>query len=596
MTQGQTLNGSLDFANDSDWYRTAFTAGLDYGFTVSGDGSSSSLPDPDLYIYDGTGNVISGGTNYSQSSTTLNYSATGTGTFYIGVKDTQDTGNYVLKWLGNDTVLRNTATTETLAQGQTFSSAIDVAGDSDWVKIELKAGLDYGFRVSGDGSATSLPDGDLYLRDADGNVLEGGTNYSSSSYSVYESAERTGTYFLDVRDTTDTGNYKLSWLGADNIQRNSSTNQTLASGKSITSAIDVSGDSDWFKVVLKEGISYAFNVEGTGKNKLPDGDIYLRDADGNIVVSGTNYSSSSYTITDTPSEGGVYYIDIRDSSSDIGSYKVTNIGRDAILANTDTHSAIKEGTSLTGTIDANRDSDWYSLKVASGRTYEIDLTGTGGAKKADDVHLTLRDANGNSIDYSYGTSGSITWKATKGGEVFIDAAGHDFDTMGTYRLSVVSDTPRLNGTSRNDSLTGGDNKTALYGLAGNDRLDGGSGNDLLVGGKGTDTLIGGAGKDSFVFARGDTGNTRSGADLIKDFNAKQDHIDLAGFDANSKKGGNQDFDFIGKHAFTHHAGELRYENNSGDTWIQGDTNGDGKSDFMVHLDGVVKLTEHHFDF
>jgi hypothetical protein len=289
ITQGQVLNGELTFSGDSDWYRAEMTAGLDYGFTVSGDGSGSSLPDADLYLYDSTGNRLTGETNYSQTSTSITFKAPASGPYYVGVTDSSDLGNYKLTWLGNDTVLRNAATTATLAQGETFKSAIDVAGDSDWVKVELKAGLNYGFNVSGDGSQSSLPDGDLNLRDADGNVVVSGTNYSNSSYSIYEAAEHTGAYYLEVVDSSDTGNYKLSWLGNDTILRNNQTTVSLGSTKTHTSAIEVNGDSDWFKVKLEAGISYAFRFDGTGVSKLPDGDVNIRDADGNIVSSGTNY-------------------------------------------------------------------------------------------------------------------------------------------------------------------------------------------------------------------------------------------------------------------------------------------------------------------
>lgn len=594
ITQGQVINGELTFAGDADWYRAELTAGLDYGFRVSGNGSGSSLPDPDLYLYDSVGTRIAGDTNYSNTSASLSYSISATGSYYVGVKDSSDLGNYVLSWIGNDTVLRNTSTTATLAVGGTFASTIDVVGDSDWIKIELVEGLNYGFRVSGDGSGSSLPDGDIHLRDDSGNRLVDGTNYSNSSYSIYTAAARTGTYYLDITDSSDTGNYKVSWLGNDTILRNVSTTEVLGQQKSITSAIDVTGDSDWFKVTLKAGISYAFNVQGTGTTKLPDGDIHLRDADGNRIVDGTNYSNSSYTIAYTPTSGGTFFVEVTDSS-DIGGYKVTNIGKDTILNNTGTNSSIAEGTSLTGTFDANRDSDWHSLKVKAGTTYEIDLSGTGGANGADDVLLTLRDANGNRIDYFSGETASLTWKATKSGTVYIDTAGRDFETTGKYELSVVSDAPRLNGTEKADDLTGGWTKTTINGYGGNDRLDGGAGNDILIGGKGIDKLIGGAGRDTFVFATGDTGKTNKTADLIADFNAKQDLIDLTGYDANSKKGGMQDFDFIGTDAFSKHAGELRYAKQGGDTWIQGDTNGDGKADFIIHLDGLVKLTESHFD-
>ena len=74
-------------------------------------------------------------------------------------------------------------------------------------------------------------------------------------------------------------------------------------------------------------------------------------------------------------------------------------------------------------------------------------------------------------------------------------------------------------------------------------------------------------------------------DGIQDFNAG-DLIDLSRIDANTLVGGDQAFSFIGSAAFSNTAGELRFENISlgGPIWlVQGDTNGDGVSDFEVVL-------------
>ncbi|WP_415860942.1 M10 family metallopeptidase C-terminal domain-containing protein [Azotobacter vinelandii] len=111
---------------------------------------------------------------------------------------------------------------------------------------------------------------------------------------------------------------------------------------------------------------------------------------------------------------------------------------------------------------------------------------------------------------------------------------------GSVRLyganSVVSDLPgtgqqaTLEGTAGNDTLGGSDAHETLLGLDGNDRLNGGAGNDILDGGAGRDNLTGGAGADLFrVSARTDSYRTDSASfnDLITDFDASQDRIDLS---------------------------------------------------------------------
>lgn len=81
----------------------------------------------------------------------------------------------------------------------------------------------------------------------------------------------------------------------------------------------------------------------------------------------------------------------------------------------------------------------------------------------------------------------------------------------------------LSGGGGSDYIAGGNGDDILHGGSGKDTLDGGSGNDILYGDLGFDTLIGGLGADTFVF-----GNlSKSETDVVKDFNASQDVIDIS---------------------------------------------------------------------
>ena len=107
-----------------------------------------------------------------------------------------------------------------------------------------------------------------------------------------------------------------------------------------------------------------------------------------------------------------------------------------------------------------------------------------------------------------------------------------------------------------------------------------------------------AGADSFIFRDGDfSGLTNATADVILDFNsADGDKIKLDLVDANALVGGNQAFSFIGTAAFTNSAGQLRFQQAGGDTYIYGDTNGDGSADFMIRLSGLHSLDSGDFLF
>jgi len=51
---------------------------------------------------------------------------------------------------------------------------------------------------------------------------------------------------------------------------------------------------------------------------------------------------------------------------------------------------------------------------------------------------------------------------------------------------------------------------------------------------------------------------------------------------------------VGAGAFTGTAGELRAEQIDGNTFVQGDTNGDGIADFVIRVDGLQALTGSDF--
>jgi Ca2+-binding RTX toxin-like protein len=131
-----------------------------------------------------------------------------------------------------------------------------------------------------------------------------------------------------------------------------------------------------------------------------------------------------------------------------------------------------------------------------------------------------------------------------------------------------------------------DGNLILFGGGGNDTLKGGDGADLLIGGAGADSLNGGAGADTFRYDSA-SDSTAARPDLIGDFRAGVDKIDLSRIDADTLTDGNQAFHWIGSDAFSAtgaaSAGELRTYQSGSHWWAAGDTNGDGNADFVIAL-------------
>ncbi len=158
----------------------------------------------------------------------------------------------------------------------------------------------------------------------------------------------------------------------------------------------------------------------------------------------------------------------------------------------------------------------------------------------------------------------------------------------------------LTGSSKADTLTGGSEDDVLSGLGGKDTLKGMGGADILRGGAGVDTLTGGSGGDRFVFATaGEIGNgtSPSGRDLVTDFTAGEDRIDLSAIDANGGVKGDQAFAFAGTGALTK-VGQIHVVHTTiggaEHTIVEGNTSGGTAPEFRLDLLGHHDLSAGDF--
>ncbi len=170
--------------------------------------------------------------------------------------------------------------------------------------------------------------------------------------------------------------------------------------------------------------------------------------------------------------------------------------------------------------------------------------------------------------------------------------GSEFDDI----LFAFAGADVVEGGGGDDLIDGGSEDDTLNGGAGDDEMNGGTGDDDLTGGLGADIQTGGDGADTFFYSsRLESTKKASGRDSILDFDrAEGDEIHLTAIDAKKGKG-NQDFKWIGKKDFGDNKGELRYKVKNGDAWVEGDTDGNGKADFVIVVADVTKLKAGDFD-
>lgn len=148
----------------------------------------------------------------------------------------------------------------------------------------------------------------------------------------------------------------------------------------------------------------------------------------------------------------------------------------------------------------------------------------GGVLTGDSALDTLL-LGGAGADQILASGGDDLIEADAGDDVVLGGAGADSVRGGDGDDLIFGGDggDAVTGEAGDDVLLGGRGDDVLHGGDGADTLFGGDGADVLTGGKGDDFLAGGAGADTFTFVPG------GGRDVVTDFTAGEDVIDLSGF-------------------------------------------------------------------
>ena len=164
----------------------------------------------------------------------------------------------------------------------------------------------------------------------------------------------------------------------------------------------------------------------------------------------------------------------------------------------------------------------------------------------------------NNIDAVVGSAFDDTLTGSAGNDTLDGQDGNDAIDGGAGEDMIFGD-------DGDDDIAGNLGDDTLSGGSGDDVISGGSGDDILRSGLGVDTLTGGTGADRFEI------NVDGFSDTITDFESVDTLMLLAGQT-------NAIPSFIGTAAFTNVAGELRFEQDNGETLLELDEDGDGMTD------------------
>lgn len=211
---GGYIQGSIDTAGDSDWYRITLVAGQTYTFsTILGGGLSDSI----LRLRDSAGNLLVENddaiANSSFVFSEIRYTATTSGTFFLDVTGYQSaTGSFFLTSTAPvaDSIAQSSATTASLTLGAAATSGtLESNGDHDWYAVQLEAGQTYLFTTTSTGGADI--DTTLMLRNSGGTLLAYNDDSSGTFSRVRFTATASGTYYLDVGawGNAESGGYRV---------------------------------------------------------------------------------------------------------------------------------------------------------------------------------------------------------------------------------------------------------------------------------------------------------------------------------------------------------------------------------------------------
>jgi len=425
--------------------------------------------------------------------------------------------------------------------------------------------------ASGFGSRLELSS----LNGSNGFVISGAAEFDNSGFSVSSAGDvngdgiddvivgarfanpnsisRAGESYVVFGSTLGFGSrLELSSLNGSNGFVISGIDEDDFSGRSVSSAGDVNGDG------FDDVIVGASNADPDGNNRAGESYIIFGRATGATIFDDVLTGTASSDTIDLLTGDDLY------SGGD---------GNDII-----------SGDGGNDTLNGNDGDD----NLFGGFGDDILIGGSGNDRLGDlSGNDTLIGGDGNDF-YTIDGAGDIIVEAEDGG---VDRIQTTVDyTLGSNveQLALIQGTAAVNGTgnsldnrlfgnSADNTLIGLDGVDVFFGRAGNDTLIGGDGDDVMIGEAGDDVLEGGAGRDFLLSGDGNDTfafTTLDGVDIVRDFNASADFLDLTELFVSFGYGGS---DPIAD-------GYLRFGINGNNTFVQVDADGSsGTASQIVNL-------------
>ena len=281
-------------------------------------------------------------------------------------------------------------------------------------------------------------------------------------------------YAFDLVENTDGGAASVA-LGA--------VSATDPENSTITYSIEAGDSGGLFEIDAASGEVFYIGVGEDYESGTTSYELTVRASDGGLHTTCVNGDPSPFAET---TSDGVSTTGLSVAVGGLGDGRIRNWGdvrasrRERALAQevTETQQSVSEpdgqdlpdgvsttgrvavGGSATGKIHVFNDHDWFAVELEAGSTYRIDLEGswTGGGTMRNPHLGSVRDADGVRILYTRDDDGGagynarVTFTATDAGTYYLVAGnsyvytgGGEYDSKGTYTLSVTAGRGRFRG-------------------------------------------------------------------------------------------------------------------------------------------------------
>ena len=426
VEMGGSATGEIETSKDFDWFAVDLVAGHTYVIDLEGaDSGGGALQDPVLRgLYDAGGNRIAGARDNDGGTgrdARLTFTATTTGTYYIEARGhSNQTGDYtvrVTEWVDTDAERGGAADLGDIAglAGPQFPAAsLDGSSDSvDYWRFTLSEA-----RRVGVGLRQQDANADLFLEDAEGNVLYSGTEDGTANEWISQTL-LAGTYFVRVEAQEEGANeFKLRYgVSAANPAEVAALEQQQQEGTDEAPA-------------FAEG-SYAFslaeNADG-GTTPVSLGSVSATDPEDSTII---------YSI-EAGDSGGLFAID-----SETGALSYQGAGEDYESGTTSYELTVRASdgglhSDVTVTVNVT-DAQEAPAFASGGYAFSLAENADGGTTPVSLGSVSATDPENSTITYSIeaGNSDGLFAIDSETGALSYQGAGEDYESGTTsHELTV----------------------------------------------------------------------------------------------------------------------------------------------------------------